>query len=255
VPLCECGRPDVAYWHLADIPTVFRDVCFRGVKRTFPPRHPEGLNDIKIPRSLQVLGVGQRHIHVPGRSSGRVPEAWKRQMGSSEENPVIRNHVEYFLAVRDRHHRIMVERDRAVSLNELQSRIVHNAAPDQELITIRRNAHHGVAHSVTGSRYRGDTGGKCGAILVRLYLASVRVGFNSCLGEVEERPDGLGRLFANLIRRPERVLVAVDVNDRILEHHRSVSRKQSRHMIRVHVRDHNVVDRAQVDPSGGEVLR
>jgi hypothetical protein len=44
------------------------------------------------------------------------------------------------------------------------------------------------------------------------------------------------------------------VDDRILEHHRSVGRKQAGDMIRVHVRDHNGVDRAWVDPGGREVL-
>src|SRR5262249_54316357 len=107
-----------------------------GVKRTFPPRHPEGLHVIKIPRSLEVLGVGQRHIHVPGRSFGRVPEPWKRQMGSSEENPVARNHVEYSLSVRDRQGRIMVDRDRRVRLKDWQGRMAHDAAPDRELIPI-----------------------------------------------------------------------------------------------------------------------
>src|SRR5262249_260049 len=107
-----------------------------GVRRTFPSRRPEGLHVIKIPRSLQVLGVGQRHIHVPGRSFGRTAEPWKRQMGSSEENPVARNHVEYSLAVCDRHGRVLVERDGTLGLRELQSSIVHDVAPDQELITI-----------------------------------------------------------------------------------------------------------------------
>src|SRR5262249_45467253 len=66
--------------------------------------------------------------------------------------------------------------------------------------------------------------------------------------------NGLGRLFANLIRRPERVLVAVDVDDRVLEHHRSVSRKQAGDMIRVHVSDHNGVDCVWVNTCGGEIL-
>ena len=174
-------------------------------------------------------------------------------MSSSEEEPVARNHVEHFLAARDRHGRVMVERDRAIRFGELQSRIVHDIAPDQELVTPRRNAHHGVAHSVTGSRYRGDTRREHGAIVVHLQPVSVRVRLDRSLGEVEERPDGLGRLFANLIRRPERVLIAVDVDDGILEHHRSVGRKQAANMVRVHVRDHNGVDRARVDAGGGEV--
>jgi hypothetical protein len=194
---------------------------------------------------LQVLGVWQWHIRVPGQSFGGVAEPWKRQMGSSEEKPIARNHVEHFLAVRDRHGRVMVERDRAVRLRELQSRIVHDVAPDQELITSRRNAHHGVAHGVTGSRYRGDTGREVGAIFMHLHLAGVGVRLNGFLGEIEERSNGLGRLLANLIRRPERVLVAVDVDDRVLEHHRSVGRKQAGDMIRVHVRDHNGAGRCR----------
>src|SRR6516165_7313283 len=94
--------------------------------------------------TLQVLGVWQRHIRVPRQSFGRVAQPRKRQMGSSEEKPVARNHVDHFPAARDRHSRIMVERNRAVRLRELQSRVVHDVAPEQELITRRRNAHHGV---------------------------------------------------------------------------------------------------------------
>src|SRR5262249_40321951 len=141
-----------------------------------------GTNYKVIPRSLQVLGVWQRHIGVSGRGFGRVAEPWKRQMSSSEEKPVACNHIEYFLAVRDRHSWIMVERDRAVRLRELQSRIVHDVAPDQELITRRRDAHHSVARGVTGSRYRGDAGRERGAILVHPHLASVGVRLNGCLG-------------------------------------------------------------------------
>ena len=44
----------------ADITAVLIYVRLLGVRRTFPPRHPEGLHLIKIPRSLQVLGVGHR---------------------------------------------------------------------------------------------------------------------------------------------------------------------------------------------------
>jgi hypothetical protein len=33
------------------------DVCHRGKIGHFRVRHPEGLHDIKIPRSLQVIGV------------------------------------------------------------------------------------------------------------------------------------------------------------------------------------------------------
>src|SRR6516162_10272210 len=100
---------------------------------------------IKIPRALEVLGVWQRHIRVAGRGFGRVAKPWKRQMGSGKKKPVACNHIEYFLAVRDRHSWIMVERDRAVRLRELQGRIVHDVTPDQELITRRRDAHHSVA--------------------------------------------------------------------------------------------------------------
>jgi hypothetical protein len=45
------------------------------------------------------------------------------------------------------------------------------------------------------------------------------------------------------------------VGDRVLEHHRSVGRKQAGNMIWVHVRDHDGVDRARVDAGGREVLR
>jgi hypothetical protein len=65
------------------------------------------------------------------------------------------------------------------------------------LITRRRNAHHGVVHGVTGSRYCGDSGREGGAIFVHLHLASVGVRLNGCLGEIEEQSNGLGRLFAN----------------------------------------------------------
>jgi len=184
-----------------------------------------------------------------------VADPWKRQMSSGEKKLFARNHFEHFLAVRDRHGRVMVERDRAVRLRKLQSSIVHDVAPEQELTTHRRNTHHSVAHGVTGRRYRGDTGRERGAILVHLHLASVRVRPNGCLSEIEERSNGFGRLCANLIRRPERVLVAVDVDDRVLEHHRPIGRKQAGDMIRVHVRDHNGVDCARVDAGGGEILR
>src|SRR5262249_9399173 len=152
---------------------------------------------LRAEKCLQVLGMWQRHIRVPGRGFGRAAEPWKRQMSSGEEKPVARNHVEHFLAVRDRHGWVMVERDRAVRLRKLQSRVVHDVAPDQELITRRRDTHHSVAHGVTGSRHRGDTRREHDAILVHLQLPSVGVWLDRCLGEIEEWPNGLGRLFTN----------------------------------------------------------
>src|SRR5262249_39951401 len=41
----------------------------------------------------------------------------------------------------------------------------------------------------------------------------------------------------------------------LVRHHRSVGRKQAGDMIRMHMRDHNGIDRARVDASGSEVLR
>ena len=112
----------------------------------------------RFPINYPVLATGARRVATAHRCTrtklwprGQAPET---QMASSEEKPVVRNHVEHFLAVRDRHGRVMIERDRAVRLRELQSRIVYDIAPDQELIIPRRNAHHSVAHGVTGDWYR-----------------------------------------------------------------------------------------------------
>src|SRR5262245_30602828 len=90
-----------------------------------------------------MLGVWQRHVRVPRQIFSCVAKPWKRQMASSEEKPVARNHVEHFLAIRYRHRRVMVEGDRAVRLRELQSRVVHDVTPEQELTTRRRDPHQG----------------------------------------------------------------------------------------------------------------
>src|SRR5215472_378787 len=73
-------------------------------------------------------------------------------------------------------------------------------------------------------------------------------------GHVEEALKLRGCLAALFIRCPERVIVGVDVHNRVLEQHFAVARKQAGNVIRMRMSDDDDVDGVRAYARGGEVL-